>query len=343
MTARMMSSLLTAVFLAATARSGEDRQAAWDAPDPAEIKSQVLAWLDQVQADTGAREAVHKLWADAPDATDEVALLDRVVDSAALVDPRVRQLLDDCRRARPISVLPSHDWLLGPGLPPLVAHNLRLWYGRYLAQESYYDEALRQLENLQPEQVTAPATLLFYQAVVYQRLLDRDRGLLAVELLLQNAASGPQRYAALAKLMREDLKGLEEDTLDHIARRMDDIRRRLGLGQAGPKVREVEDGVIASLDKLIKEIEDQQQQQQSGGGGAGSNQPITPASDSRLLGGKGPGEVVKRNIGSGSGWGNLPPKDREEAMQQVGREFPSHYHEIIEQYFRKLAGEGSDQ
>jgi hypothetical protein len=59
------------------------------------------------------------------------------------------------------------------------------------------------------------------------------------------------------------------------------------------------------------------------------------------MGGRGPGNVTKKDIGSGSGWGNLPPKEREEAMQQIGRDFPSHYRDVIEQYFRRLAAEGS--
>ena len=57
------------------------------------------------------------------------------------------------------------------------------------------------------------------------------------------------------------------------------------------------------------------------------------------MGGKGPGEVTKRNIGSKSGWGDLPAKEREEAMQTIGRDYPSHYRDVIEQYFRKLATE----
>ena len=109
--------------------------------------------------------------------------------------------------------------------------------------------------------------------------------------------------------MQDDLKDLQEDTLDHIARRMDDIHRRLDLGRAGSKVRKEEDGVIKSLDKLIKKLEDQQQQQQAGG--AGSLQPSQPAQQSRIMGGKGPGNVTKKDIGSESGWGNLPPKERE--------------------------------
>jgi hypothetical protein len=59
------------------------------------------------------------------------------------------------------------------------------------------------------------------------------------------------------------------------------------------------------------------------------------------MGGRGPGEVTKKKIGSGSGWGDLPPRDREEAMQEIGRDFPSHYRDAIEQYFRRLAGEGA--
>jgi hypothetical protein len=141
-------------------------------------------------------------------------------------------------------------------------------------------------------------------------------------------------------LMQDDLKGLEDDTLDHIARRMDDIRRRLDLGRAGPKVRAVEDGVIESLDRMIKRIEDQQQESQSADAG-NAIRSNSPAPDSRIIGGRGPGNVTKKNIGSESGWGDLPPKEREEALQQIGRDFPSHYRDAIEQYFRRMAAEGS--
>ena len=59
------------------------------------------------------------------------------------------------------------------------------------------------------------------------------------------------------------------------------------------------------------------------------------------MGGRGPGEVDRKPIGAKSGWGDLPPKQRQEALQQIGKDFPSHYREVIEQYFRKLAGEES--
>ena len=59
--------------------------------------------------------------------------------------------------------------------------------------------------------------------------------------------------------------------------------------------------------------------------------------DSRPAELKGPGRVDPKDIGSSSGWGDLPPKQREQALEQLGREFPAHYRELIEQYFRDLA------
>ncbi len=110
----------------------------------------------------------------------------------------------------------------------------------------------------------------------------------------------------------------------------------------------VENGVIASLDKLIEELE---KEKAGGGGGAGSGggqqpggsgpaqgiQSNAPAADSTPATGKGPGNNNKKNIGSKSGWGDLPAKEREEALQQIGKDFPSHYRDIIESYFRRIA------
>src|SRR5262249_9557341 len=142
---------------------------------------------------------------------------------------------------------------------PFARTNLKLLYSRWLVQELLYDEASEQLAGLKPEEVVDPAALLFYQAVVCHRTLDRDGGLKAISRLLENETALPKRYAAVARLMQADLETLKDESLDHIARRMDDIRRRLDLGRAGPKVRQVEDGVIASLDKMIEELEKQQQ------------------------------------------------------------------------------------
>jgi hypothetical protein len=266
-------------------------------------------------------------------------LLVRLARTFAMVNPNAAKLVTMCSAPRGQLIIPTQPWLRDGSAPPLFANNLRLLFARWLVEQSLFDEALEQVSGLTPGDVVAPASLLFYQSVVYHALLNKESGLKSIDVLLQGSDATPRRYVALAQLMQDDLQNLEEDTLDHVARRMDDIRRRLDLGRAGPKVCKVERGVIESLDKLIKKLEDEQQ---DSGGDPSGNQSTRPADASRLGGGQGAGEVTKKNIGSKNGWGDLPPKEREEAMQQVGRDFPMHYSDAIKEYFRRLAAEKKD-
>jgi hypothetical protein len=158
--------------------------------------------------------------------------------------------------------------------------------------------------------------------------------------LMERDESLPRRFQQVAQLVERDLSGLEDESLDHIARRMHDIRRRLAYGRAGAQVQEIEQGVLDSLDKKIKDLEEQQQQQASASAGSGgAQQPSQGMQDSKIAELKAPMQVDRRDIGNKSGWGDLPPKEREQALQQIGREFPAHYRELVEQYFRELANE----
>jgi acyl-CoA reductase-like NAD-dependent aldehyde dehydrogenase len=154
----------------------------------------------------------------------------------------------------------------------------------------------------------------------------------------------PRRYVTLAKLMEADIKPLKEDSLDEIARMMDDIRRRLALARAGKIVRDEEDEVIKKLEKMIDDLEQQrqmkQQQKQQSKNSKSSRQPQNPMQDSQRAELKGPGDVDPKNLGKRDGWGNLPPKERQEVLQQIGRELPAHFRETIEEYFKRLAQDG---
>ena len=117
-------------------------------------------------------------------------------------------------------------------------NNLKLLYGRWLAQHEYYDESLALIGELNPEDVVDPASLLFYQGVGHQRLLDKDPCLSALDKLLENEGEIPQRYETVAQLMQADLKPLKTDSLNEVSRLMDDIERRLGFGRAGKSSQE---------------------------------------------------------------------------------------------------------
>jgi hypothetical protein len=349
--------LVCLLAIPAYSQSGDPlaKAPAWQPPNPDEVRAQAFAWLQKSQAvpsaghentlpnDQAALAKATELWSNVPQQPSGTQLLDCLAATFALADEEAAGLVELCSRPKSQLLLPSQPWLTDPQTPPFVANNMRLLYGRWLVHEALFDEALVQLTGLSPGDVVAPACLLFYQGVVHHKLLNKDEGLKALDQLLAGAEQSPRRYVEVARLMQQDLQSLQDDTLDHIGRRMDDIRRRLDLGRAGPKVRKIEDGVIESLDKLIKKIEEQQQQQQQSSSGSSNNiRSTSPAPDSQIIGGKGRGEVTKRGIGAESGWGDLPPKEREEVLQQIGREFPSHYRDVIEQYFRRLAAEGSE-
>lgn len=323
------------------------RKASWQAPKAEAVREQIVAWLATRELDDAVRMQIDTLWLSAAEPDNAGNLLDLVAATLALADPQAQTLVAHCAAARQVIALPEVAWLGEEKTAPLVRNNLRLVYGRWLIHEELFDEAAEQLSAIKPEDVVDPASLLFYQAVVYQRTLKRDEGLSSIARLLENEPAVPKRFASLARLMQADLEPLKDESLDHIARRMDDIRRRLDLGRAGPKVREVEDGVIASLDKMIKKMEEEQQAAAAAaaaaaGGGGKQAAPSNPLPDSMPIEQKGPGQVAKKPIGDGSGWGQLPPKERQEALQQIGKDYPAHYRDMIEQYFRKLANEGSE-
>jgi hypothetical protein len=358
---RYLASLVLTLLVIAPARAEND--AALEAPrnlraaTAEEVQSELNAWLAARGATPETQAEIAQLWtARAEASTDTLELLAK---SMALADDRVGPLRAAMQSLDGAAPLPDVAWLAAEDTPAFERNNLRLWYGRWLAQRELYDEAAALLTELEPGQVVDPATLLVYQGVVHQRLLAKEPGLKAVETLLDRVDSPPRRYEELGKMLRADLEALEDESLEHIARRMENIERHLGLGRADQKVRDIEDGVIASLDKMIKELEDKQKQQ-GGGSGAkpsegegqgqgkqpGQAQGIkpggAPAEQSTPARGRGDGEVDPKDIGAEDGWGNLPPKAREEAMQQIGQDFPAHYRDVIEQYFRKLADEGRE-
>lgn len=327
----------------------------WSVPQPAGIEAELSAWLDAVKVDEAKKTAALDAWK--AHAGSDVLL--GVAKAVAIVKPETAALVEACSgpliRVAPtnegtkeslgggVGIAPTFSFLNSGALEPFAEKNLRLFYGRALAQQRLYDEAMIQLDGLSTRDVVDPASLLFYQSIVYQRLLKQDLGVQSLRRLLQRQEDLPRRYRMIADLMHADLAKMEEESLDHISRRMEDIGRRLDLGRSDQKVREIEEGVVASLDKLIKDLEDEakkrQQQQQSSAQSGGSRNPSKPAEESMPAQGKGPGDVARKELAAGDGWGNLSPQQRQEVLQQVTKEFPAHYRDVIEQYFRTLADE----
>lgn len=314
------------------------REASWSQPGVDEVRAR----LDQALADRpispsdAAATELDEAWKSA--AAGRRDLIDVVIQTLVARDPRAAAAV----RATPQGGEPDPEWLGDPQAGTFVRDAVWLWWGRELVRRDRFDEALPLLADLDVAGAVDPACLLFHRGCCQHWLLARDGAVESFDRLLEREPEIPTRYARLARLLRADIAGVEADSLDHIARRMKDVRRRLDLGRAGPETKRVQAGVIESLDKLIDELERQQQQGQAGaaGGGGGGGQGGAagrPMDDSRLARGLGKGEVRKKDLGTGEGWGDLPPHQREAALQQIDREYPPYYREAIEQYFKRLA------
>ena len=314
----------------------------WSWPDNDRVLHDLEAWLAEQPLTSVARAEMITAWSAAQTETNSALdRLDRLAAIASQADPRIAELVEQCRDASAPLVPPAYEWLTDEKTPHFVRDNMRLYFARWLIQVGMYDEALATLADLTTYDVVAPEALLFCQAVAHHHLVHPDDAQALLTRLLERETELPRRYQQLGQLMLKDSESLQDESLDHIARRMKDIRRRLALARAGKTVQEIEDGVIESLDKLIEELEKQQQQQMSQQAQSGGAPSGTPMPDSRLAEMKGPGKVEQRDIGKTADWGDVPPKDREQALQEIGREFPSHYREVIEQYFRELASDSA--
>jgi hypothetical protein len=305
------------------------------------VKTKTLAWVEAQGVEDAKKEAARKLWEGEIDKLAPDALLDRFAEAAAFGDPRIEELLKTTAQVPTKGHLPQFAVLADESLDGFIRANLQLYHGRWLSRHRYYDEALVALAAVKPEEVLDPASLLFFQSVAAHKLVMPKEGLATISRLLDDVADAPVRYRSVASLMQQDLAAVEPESLDHISRHMGDIQRRLDLARAGKKVQKQEDDVIAMLDKMIKKLEDEECKACQGGGGgggkAGGNRSAGPANQSNAAGGGGPGQITKKNINKATEWGNLPEKERQASLQGVPRDFPSHYRDIIEQYFRRLA------
>ncbi|MDO4856535.1 MAG: hypothetical protein Q4A17_01150 [Thermoguttaceae bacterium] len=214
-----------------------------------------------------------------------------------------------------------------------------------LVRADRFEQALEILTKLDPESFSdenpsQAAEYWFYRAVCEHQLFQKDACTKSLDQLDALAEKPdfelPARFSALSRLMRKDLETLKDESLEMISRRMKGVERQLGHGNGDEKVQKSEEEIVEMLDSMIEELEEQARQQQKRMQSR-SLKPGKPMGDAKIAGGKGPGNVTRRDLDFSKAWGSLPEKEREEVLQQLGRDFPPHYRDAIEQYFKRMA------
>ncbi len=322
------------------------KSASWHTPSPTETIQIIRQTLDTAGIAADKTDRVVESWTTAIEGNDADPLT-AFVDAMTLVFPEVDKIIragtEELSQAA--QLIESAGWISArpTTISPIVVASVRTWVARELVRRRLYDEALPVFDNVEPTDCIDPASVMFYRGVCRHSLLMKNESLQDLRRLLENEEDSPIRFVRTAHLMVEDIKPLKTDSLDEISRLMTDVTRRLDLGRANEDVTKREQTIIDKLTKLIEKMEEQQQQQQqqqqqsSSDGQSGGGGNAKPMDDSRIAGASGQGDVDKKKIGDRDGWGNLPPAEREESLQQISRDLPTHYREAIEAYFRKLA------
>ncbi|MEO9593197.1 hypothetical protein [Rhodopirellula bahusiensis] len=328
--------------------TGLKSDADWPLRDSEEMAEQLRAALDTlgVAPDSMDQATEHFL---VGVQRDDIEPLNAWVDAASaqfdVLSELMRRLNGDLLSTARAMDPNGPDYAIVESMPNELRAALRTWIGRELVRARYYDEALPIFAEVDPMICPDPATLLFYRGACYHAQLKIKDSLSDLRRLLQRKDQIPARYARTAEMMVADIKPLKKDSLDEISRLMSDVTRRLDLGRADEATKDREQEVIDKLTKLIDKIEDeqqkqqqqQQQQQSASGNGGQSDGQASPMDDSRIAGASGQGDADRKKIDDQNGWGNLPPAERQESLQQISRDLPTHYREAIEAYFRKLA------
>jgi hypothetical protein len=227
-------------------------------------RGQAMSWLKSVgKTDEATLAEFNKIWAE----NNDQPVLDRVANTLALGNAEAKKLLAEARdpAAPPPTKVP--DLLKNTKQPVFFRANLALAYGKALSQRRVYEETLETLKTVKPEHVVDPGTLLFHKAAAEYSTLQRKNADDSIARLLDDVVDAPERYKMVATLMHFDMLSWKDKDLGSIARKMDNVERRLELARGGPQTQKMQKEIVDRLDELIKELENRQK---GGGGGGGS-------------------------------------------------------------------------
>jgi hypothetical protein len=220
------------------------------APDVA--RTQAQEWLKSVgKTDEATQKAFADLW------SSDRTVFDKVTQTITLGSPDAKQLLDDARNPKASAPTEVPVLVKDKKLPSFFRANLALAYAKALSSKRVYEEALEALDTVKPEQVVDPGAFLFYKAVAEHSLMKGREAATSIVRLLDDVADAPERYKWVSALMAVDMANWREKDLGAIARKMDNVERRLDLSRGGPKTQKLQKEIIARLDELIKEKENQ--------------------------------------------------------------------------------------
>jgi len=269
-----MKRFLAAFALAAVFSGGqawaEGRTASFGSLEPLSAKdaqAKVETWLKESGKNDAATLArLQAIWK-----VEDRTVLDRLVDSFALGSDQVGKLMADARSPVADAPMGVPDVLKDEKLPLFFRANLGLAYARSLNGRRIHEEALSVLKLFKAEQVADPASYLFHRAISEHAMVMKKEATGTITRLLDDVSDAAERYKTVSALMLLDMQTWKDKDLGAVARKMENVERRLDLARGGPQTQKLQKEIVARLDELIKELENKKKKGGGGGGGGGGS------------------------------------------------------------------------
>ena len=217
-------------------------------PSEVKVRAEAANWLKS--QDKFDRAAFDAIWSNK-----DKPVLDRLAETFTLGDPEAARVLKASRDRISMAPTALPDVLSDAKRSQFFRAKLALAYARNLANRKIYEEALETLKLFKVEQVADPSSFLFFRAVAEHGLMLKKDANETIVRLLDDVPSAPERYKVVAALMHFDMVSWQAKDLPAIARKMDNIQRRLDLARGGKKTQKLQKEVVARLDEIIKELE----------------------------------------------------------------------------------------
>jgi len=223
------------------------------APVPdAQVRIQAAGWLKEQGQYDALRAQFEEIWN-----KKDVAALDKLTATFELADPAVKKVMAEARD--PLAPAPTEVPALVKDTkrPLFFRANVGLAYAKALTSRKVYEEAMDALAAFKAEQVVDPSVYLFHKAVCEHSLMQKKEAQESIVRLLDDVPAAPERYKMVAALMHLDMANWQDKDLGAIGRKMDNIQRRLELARGGKTTQKQQKEVVARLDEIIKELENQ--------------------------------------------------------------------------------------
>jgi tetratricopeptide (TPR) repeat protein len=273
-----------------------------------------------------------------------------IQDALAALTPRLKEALDLLEKEQGSSAVEILLQLAKVNDPYVGVTAASLAATTLIEQERFgpaKELLLKAIENHPPltRFTQAPDHVEFMLGYCQVHDLEYEEALATFTDFLRRYPQAPERLRVTATQIVTELSRRIPGKLGDVHDLMNVARRGLSHGEADDVVVKRQGEAVALLDKLIKDAEDQEKSKgDNGGEGGKSGKPSSPkqpsggAKQSVLPAGQEKETVLRQTKASpGETWGKMPPKQREEILQSIQKQFPSRYRDLLEQYYKQLA------